>query len=159
MIREALRRTNPDKLGEYIYDYVTRPDCTIAKLEADGMPCHPRTFKVHKAHFFCELDKLAQHGASLTGKSTADDLKVYAAASTAEVREAVTALRGERTDALVDLCLAIGASILVQAGAAENETQARAMMQRSVDDGPAQSNFVLHVGTPGDNVGNSEERI
>lgn len=58
-IREALRRTNPDELGRYIYDYVTRRGCTVAKLKAAGMPCHPHTFAVHKAHFFYEFDRLS----------------------------------------------------------------------------------------------------
>lgn len=61
MIHAALSKTNPDVLGRFILDYVTRPGFTVAKLQQCGLPCHPRTFAVHKAHFFHELDKIAPH--------------------------------------------------------------------------------------------------
>lgn len=51
MIHTALSKTNPDVLGRFILDYVTRPGFTVAKLQQRGLPCHPRTFAVHKAHF------------------------------------------------------------------------------------------------------------
>ena len=54
-----------------------------------------------------------------------------------EVREAVAALKGEGPGDLAELCLTIGANILLLGGMAETETQARAMAQRTIDDGSA----------------------
>ena len=54
-----------------------------------------------------------------------------------EVREAIAALKGEYTGDLVELCLTIGSSILLLGGMADSEDAARAMAQRTIDDGSA----------------------
>ncbi len=54
-----------------------------------------------------------------------------------EVKEAISALRGETGGELVELCLTIGANILLEGGMARSEAEARAMLQRSIDDGSA----------------------
>ena len=54
-----------------------------------------------------------------------------------EVKEAIAALRGETGGDLLELCLTIGANILLEGGIAASEAEARAMLQRSIDDGSA----------------------
>jgi len=54
-----------------------------------------------------------------------------------EVKEAISALRGETKGDLVELCLTIGANILLEGGIAQSEEEAREMLQRSIDDGSA----------------------
>ncbi|MBE7016686.1 MAG: thymidine phosphorylase [Ruminococcaceae bacterium] len=54
-----------------------------------------------------------------------------------EVKEAISALKGKTKGDLVELCLTIGANILLEGGIAESEEQARAMLQASIDDGSA----------------------
>ncbi len=54
-----------------------------------------------------------------------------------EVKEAIAALRGEVKGDLVELCLTIGANILLEGGIAETEERAKEMLQRSIDDGSA----------------------
>ena len=54
-----------------------------------------------------------------------------------EVREAIAALRGEITGDLVELCLELGSNILLLSGKAATEQEARAMAQRTIDDGSA----------------------
>jgi len=54
-----------------------------------------------------------------------------------EVREAIAALKGEFRGDLTELCLAIGSNILLLGGAADTEADARAMAQRTIDDGSA----------------------
>ena len=54
-----------------------------------------------------------------------------------EVREAIAALKGEFSGDLTELCLTIGANILLLGGMAATEQEARAMAQRTIDDGSA----------------------
>jgi len=54
-----------------------------------------------------------------------------------EVKEAIAALRGETKGDLLELCLTIGANILLEGGIAETEEKAREMLQASIDDGRA----------------------
>ena len=54
-----------------------------------------------------------------------------------EVKEAISVLRGETRGELLELCLTLGACLLTEGGLAESETQARAMLQQSIDSGAA----------------------
>ena len=54
-----------------------------------------------------------------------------------EVREAIAALKGEFSGDLTELCCTIGANILLLGGMARTEEEARAMAQRTIDDGSA----------------------
>ena len=54
-----------------------------------------------------------------------------------EVREAIAALKGEYRGDLTELCCTLGASILLLGGLASTEEEARAMAQRTIDDGSA----------------------
>ena len=54
-----------------------------------------------------------------------------------EVREAIAALKGEFRGDLTELCLTLGSTILLLGGMAGTEAQARALAQRTIDDGSA----------------------
>ncbi len=54
-----------------------------------------------------------------------------------EVREAITALKGEFRGDLIELCFAIGSCILLLGGMAASEEEARARLQQCIDDGSA----------------------
>ncbi len=54
-----------------------------------------------------------------------------------EVREAIEVLRGERKGEVLELCLTLGACILTEAGIAENDTAARKLLEKGVEDGSA----------------------
>lgn len=54
-----------------------------------------------------------------------------------EVKEAIAVLKGEKVPRLLELCLTLGAHILVEGRKAEDERQARAMLRRSIEDGTA----------------------
>lgn len=54
-----------------------------------------------------------------------------------EVKEAIALLRGEFGGNLLELCLTLGACILVESGKAENEAEARAALLRGIEDGSA----------------------
>lgn len=54
-----------------------------------------------------------------------------------EVKEAIEVLRGEKKGELLELCLALGACILTEAGIAENDDAARDMLIRGIEDGSA----------------------
>ena len=66
-----------------------------------------------------------------------------------EVKEAISALKGETGGDLVELCLTIGANILLEGGIAESEEQARAMLQASIDDGSALKKLAEFVAAQG----------
>ena len=54
-----------------------------------------------------------------------------------EVKEAISALRGETKGDLLELCLTIGANILLEGGIAHSEEEAREKLRRSIEDGSA----------------------
>ena len=66
-----------------------------------------------------------------------------------EVKEAIAALKGEVKGDLMDLCLTLGAAILTESGVCEDEEQARARLQRSIDDGSALAKLAEFVGAQG----------
>lgn len=54
-----------------------------------------------------------------------------------EVREAISALKGEYAGDLLELCVTIGSNILLQGGQAQTEAEARAMLRHTIEDGSA----------------------
>ena len=54
-----------------------------------------------------------------------------------EVKEAISTLKGETNNELLELCLTIGSLMLVSAGFAEDETAAREMLLSKISDGSA----------------------
>ena len=61
----------------------------------------------------------------------------YAVGNALEVKEAIAVLRGEEKGELLELCLTLGACILTEAGLAENDGAAKALLQSHIDDGSA----------------------
>jgi len=91
---------------------------------------------------FALADELVAVG-KLAGKCTLavvtdmDEPLGRAVGNALEVKEAIAVLKGEKAPRLLELCLTLGAHILVESRKAEDERQARAMLQRSIDDGSA----------------------
>lgn len=69
--------------------------------------------------------------------SDMDEPLGHAVGNALEVREAIDTLRGEHVGDLLELCLTIGAEILVAGGVAKDAPEARARLQKSIDDGSA----------------------
>ena len=68
-----------------------------------------------------------------------------------EVKEAISVLRGEKQGELLELCLTLGACILTEAGIAENDEAARAMLEKGIEDGSALEKLAeLVAGQEGD---------
>ena len=61
----------------------------------------------------------------------------YAVGNALEVKEAIAVLRGEEKGELLELCLTLGACILTEAGLAEDDGAAKALLQSHIDDGSA----------------------
>lgn len=66
-----------------------------------------------------------------------------------EVKEALAALKGNYTGDLTELCLTLGSQILIAAGEAKDEAQARVRMQRTLDDGSALQRFERFIAAQG----------
>lgn len=54
-----------------------------------------------------------------------------------EVKEAISVLKGEKGGELLELCLTLGCCILTEAGIAKDDSEAEAMLRRSIADGSA----------------------
>lgn len=54
-----------------------------------------------------------------------------------EVKEAISVLSGETKGELLELCLTLGSCILTEAGIAQDESAARAMLEKTIADGSA----------------------
>ena len=61
----------------------------------------------------------------------------YAVGNALEVKEAIAALKGEECGELMNLCLTLGTYILLDAGIAQSEDEARQMLSLTVKDGSA----------------------
>lgn len=66
-----------------------------------------------------------------------------------EVAEAVETLHGRGPEDFTELCMIIGSLMLVMGEKAENTDEARAMLQRTIDDGSAFAKLVKFVGNQG----------
>ena len=66
-----------------------------------------------------------------------------------EVREAISALKGEYGGDLLELCITIGSNILLQGGLAGSEAEARAMLERTIEDGSALRKLAEFVSAQG----------
>ena len=61
----------------------------------------------------------------------------HAVGNALEVREAIATLRGEHTSELLELCLTLGSCMLVSAGFAKNDDEARAELMETIRSGKA----------------------
>lgn len=57
-IREALSHTCNDALASYIYRHVTTRGYGLERMQADRMPCNADTFRLYRARFFWNLDRI-----------------------------------------------------------------------------------------------------
>ena len=69
-----------------------------------------------------------------------------------EVREAISVLRGETRGELLELCLTLGACLLTEAGFAEDDAAARALLLRRLADGSALNKLAELVAAQGGNA-------
>ena len=63
-----------------------------------------------------------------------------------EVKEAISVLRGETKGDLLELCLTLGSCMLLEAGTARDEDEARRMLQETIDSGAALKKLADLVG-------------
>lgn len=73
----------------------------------------------------------------------------HAVGNALEVKEAIATLKGEHVGDLLELCLTIGSAILVEGGVAADEAEARARLQRSINDGSALKKLAQFVDAQG----------
>ncbi len=80
---------------------------------------------------------------NMAGRNTAavitdmDQPLGYAVGNALEVREAISALKGEQRGDLMELCLTLGSCILAASGMADSMEAARALLQKTIEDGSA----------------------
>ena len=73
----------------------------------------------------------------------------YAIGNALEVREAIAAMRGAGPSDLVELCLVLGAQLVLMAGRAPDRSTARAMLQETLISGAAWAKFRQMVAAQG----------
>ena len=66
-----------------------------------------------------------------------------------EVKEAIETLQGKGPDDFVELCLTLGAQMLIAGGKADDETQAREMLEQRIADGSALKKLARFVEAQG----------
>ena len=69
--------------------------------------------------------------------SDMDEPLGYAVGNALEVKEAIAVLNGEGAGNLRELCLALGACVLIEANMADSEEAARKMLEKCIEDGSA----------------------
>ena len=90
-----------------------------------------------------ELAREMVHVGRAAGKKTVavitdmDEPLGFAVGNALEVKEAISVLRGERVDDLVELCLELGGNILVEGGVSPDIETAKETLSRSLKDGTA----------------------
>jgi len=78
----------------------------------------------------------------------------WAIGNALEVKEAISVLSGNDGGDLLELCLVLGSNIMILAGAAETEAEARGKLETSIKDGTALKKLAEFVEAQG---GNAEE--
>ena len=116
--------------------------------------CGSGSFMKTEADAFALAKEMVEVG-NAAGKKTAavitdmDQPLGEAVGNALEVREAVAALKGEFSGDLLELCMMLGSNILMLSGKAESEASARAMLQKTVDDGSALKKLADFVAAQG----------
>ncbi len=75
----------------------------------------------------------------------------YAVGNALEVKEAIAALNGSECGELMNLCLTLGSYILIDAGKADSEEEARSMLRRTIREGSALKKLAELVEAQGGN--------
>ncbi|TCN24202.1 pyrimidine-nucleoside phosphorylase [Mesobacillus foraminis] len=73
----------------------------------------------------------------------------FAVGNALEVKEAIDTLKGEGPEDLHELCLTLGSHMVVLSGKAENDSQAREMLEDSMKNGKALEAFKTFLGAQG----------
>lgn len=73
----------------------------------------------------------------------------YAVGNALEVKEAIDTLRGNGPAEFLELCLTLGSQMLIAGEKAENEEQARRMLQKTIEDGSALEKLAQFVEAQG----------
>lgn len=81
--------------------------------------------------------------------SDMDEPLGYAVGNALEVKEAIAVLKGERAGNLRELCLTLGACVLIEANMADSEEKARVMLENCIEDGSALRKFAEFVKAQG----------
>ena len=83
--------------------------------------------------------------------SDMDEPLGYAVGNALEVKEAIATLRGEGPADFLELCLTLGAQMLITGGKAKEEAEAREMLQGVIEDGSALKKLAEFVEAQGGN--------
>lgn len=75
----------------------------------------------------------------------------YAVGNALEVKEALATLKGEGPEDFLELCMTLGAQMLIAGGRAGEETEARKMLQSAIEDGSALRKMAEFVEAQGGN--------
>ena len=73
----------------------------------------------------------------------------YAVGNALEVKEAIATLRGEGPADFTELCMSLGAQMLITGGKAINDAEAREMLKKVIEDGSALNKFAEFVKAQG----------
>ncbi len=76
----------------------------------------------------------------------------YAVGNALEVKEAIAALKGKGPKDLMDLCLALGSSLMLICGVSQSKEDAEAELQRTIETGAAYTKFKEFIAAQGGDV-------
>lgn len=125
----------------------------MSKKIATGAQAVVLDVKVGSGAFMATLDEATQLAQAMVDLGKAAGLRVVAVLTAMdeplgnavgnllEVREAIATLRGHGTAALRDICVVLGAEVMVAAGAVGTYAQAVDRLQATIDDGTALGRF------------------
>lgn len=84
--------------------------------------------------------------------SNMDEPLGFAIGNALEVKEAIETLRGNGPKDLHELCMTLGSKLLLLGKKVDNDTDARAMLEKVLEDGSALAKFKEFIGAQGGNV-------
>lgn len=136
----------------------------MSKKLAAGADCIVLDVKCGEGAFMRTLDEARELARTMVGIGQRNGRKVaavistmaqplgYAVGNTLEVREAVAALRGAGPRDLVELCITLGAQLLILAGRTDDQQVARATLQEALASGKAWEKFAQMIRNQGGDV-------
>jgi pyrimidine-nucleoside phosphorylase len=136
----------------------------MSKKLAAGADCIVLDVKCGEGAFMRTLDDARKLARTMVGIGQRNGRKVaavistmaqplgYGVGNTLEVREAVAALRGAGPRDLVELCITLGAQLLILAGRTDDQQVARATLQEALSSGKAWEKFIQMIKNQGGDV-------